>query len=374
MVTTHHDALKAHAFTREGMENASVEFDGESLEPTYNIVAGVPGESHALDIAARVGMDEEILKRAREYSSDDGLRMQELIEDLRSLEQELKDGKRDFQRRSDELKGKEEEYGRRLQELRERELRVKEQKLREHGSFIDTSRKEIESLLQSLRAKDRDGSSEDLSADFQRSRELLSDISRTQKDELEQNLDDQEVQYEAKKYRSGRAHVFQPGAMVRYKGSAKPARIVEAGKKKNSWVILAGSMKMTVQEKDLELVKAADAADASGRVHVEYEQNSGGGTEVSGSRSRGRSASQTVHPSLTLDIRGRRLEDALKELERFMDAAGVQGLGFVAIIHGKGTGVLQKGVHEFIQEHYDIQGIQFAPPEDGGFGKSYVYL
>ncbi|AHC15260.1 endonuclease MutS2 [Salinispira pacifica] len=385
MVTTHHDALKAHAFTREGMENASVEFDGESLEPTYNIVSGVPGESHALDIAARVGMDAKILQRAREYSSDDGLRMQELIEDLRSRQHELRELENQLQKRSADLKNAEDEYGRRYQALRERELRVKEEKLREHGGFIQESRKEIESLLQQLRAAEKaalktaektpgeTGASSDSSEEIRRSRELLSEISRQHKEEVEKNIDEQEARYEARKYRSGRSQVFQPGATVRYRGSAKPARIVEAGKKKNSWVILAGSMKMTVQEKDLELVQAADSGGAGGRVHVEYDKG-GGDTASGGRQSSGKDQSGSIQPSLTLDIRGRRLEDALKELERFMDGATVQGMNFVAVIHGKGTGVLQNGVHEFIKSNYEIQSIQFAPPEDGGFGKSYVYL
>lgn len=377
MVTTHHDILKAYAFSNERMDNASVEFDAGSLKPTYNIIQGIPGESHALDIAARVNMNPEIVRRAREHISEEGMNMQQLIEDLRTRQADMVRRQAAITESEQALEERRRTAEQREQLLSERELALKEEKLLEHDGYIAESRKQIEKLIyqlsqekkhlrrrqrQAVRVSADEAGDEESDDDLnRRTRASLDELGRRQKDALEDIRDRQEAQYDRRKGREGTGYA--PGDRVRYKGSGKPVEIIEAGKKKNSWVILAGSMKMTVSEKDLELVQAAGGVRDGEPVHVEYDRNpvaSGG--------------SPAIRRGLTLDVRGMRLEEALDELQRFLDDAAVNGLQFFAVIHGKGTGVLQQGIHRYLKDISTVTQVSFAPPEDGGYGKSYVYL
>jgi DNA mismatch repair protein MutS2 len=380
MVTTHHDILKAYAYNHPRMENASVQFDAKSLEPTYTIASGIPGESHALDIAQRVGMDSHIVARAREHISREGLSMQQLIEDLRTRQQEMIQAQLELSERRKQADRRDADLGEREKLIKEGELALKEQKLLEHDAYLAQSRKEIERIIyqltqerRRLRRKNRERSETGAEAEAEApdlnrdTRAALDGLSRRQREELGRVRDDQQRAYEQRLASSSSASAYGPGDRVRYKGSGKPAEIIEAGKKKHSWVILAGSMRMTVAEKDLELVqRAAGQAglSESEKVHVEYDK--GGGSAAAGG--------PQIRSGLTLDVRGMRLDEALKEVEQFLDRAAVEGLQFFSVIHGKGTGVLQQGIHQYLGDSPVVKQITFAPPEDGGYGKSYVYL
>ncbi len=382
MVTTHHDILKAYAFSSPRMENASVEFDADSLKPTYNIIGGIPGESHALDIADRVGMNPAIVSRAREHMSEDGISMQELIEDLRRRQSHMRSLELELQKRQSVLAKKAEEIEEQTQQIALRELALKEEKLLENDRFLAESRKKAEKIIYQLTQERRrlrrlsrragseaaspsSGGEDSDDREINRSvREALDSLSRDQAHELDTVRNEQEKTYS--QTRSSSNIPFTPGDRVRYKGGSKPAEILEAGKKRNSWTILAGSMKMTVSEKDLELVQSAgrrEHGDSREKVHIEYNSpgTSSGGTPG-------------IRTGLTLDVRGMRLEAALDEVRKFMDGASVDGLAFFSVIHGKGTGVLQQGIHRFLEDQSAVRQISFAPPEDGGYGKTYVYL
>lgn len=381
MVTTHHDILKAYAYQHERIDNASVQFDAQSLEPTYRIVSGIPGESHALDIARRVGMDEEIVARSRQYMSEEGLSMQQLIENLRLTQKKLNDELSLLKEQTSAVEQKADRLTTKEQELRQRELALREEKLIEHDAYLAESRKEAEKIifqltqerrrlrrLQRLQRKiseavegDQNDEMDENSQINRNTREQLDSLKQRQESERGELRHLREDLYEHRRKTSS-VPTFSPGDMVRYRGSAKPAHIVEAGKKKNSWVIVAGSMRLTVAEQDLEMVSPASAAQ-SGKVHIEYTQETGPSNQAKAPRS-----------GLTIDVRGQRLDEALNEVRDFVDQALVNGMTFFAVIHGKGTGVLQQGIHEFLSNHASVERIQFASPEDGGYGKSYVHL
>lgn len=351
LVTTHHDKLKAYAFKQPSLENASVRLSADA-NPTYAISMGVPGESHALDIAEKAGMAPALIARSRALMENQGQRMHGLIEDLRELKAELQQRHEESQQKERELAGREED-------VRERELALREQRLIELDRFMAESRKTIEALLHKLNklhgeqsralAEAGTGAEADAGDPLE-----ISALNREIRGTLKA-LSDQQGAAVEELHRAREAAAaasppaaLAPGMMVRYQNSGKPARIIERGRKPATWVIFAGSVKLTVPERDLEFSGEAE----QGR--VEYNRET------------------TSMSRLTLDIRGKRAEEALKELERFLDQASLAGLEFFSVIHGKGTGVLQDLVHKFLEGR--VESVRFAPPEDGGFGKSYVYL
>ena len=343
MVTTHHDSLKAYAFKHPNMENAAVAFSDN--RPDYTIVPGLPGESHALDIAERVGMNPNLVMRARALLDDKGFRIQGLIEDLRELKTTMQQQQEEYQQKQRELAAKGSELLEREHLLHQRELVLKAEGLLEHRSFMAESRKKIEALLQELNLQKQ------LSAE-ERSR-----LNRGAKEALKE-LATKEAAARAELVRAEERErplpaSFAAGMWVHYRG--RPAEISEAGRRPGSWVILAGSLRITVAEKDMEAI-APPAPAQDNKIPVEYSR------EV------------TPATSITLDIRGMRAQESLKALERFLDQACLSGLKFFSVIHGKGTGVLQQLAHSFLNEQHQVDNVCFAPPDDGGAGKSYVYL
>jgi DNA mismatch repair protein MutS2 len=357
LVTTHHGILKNYGYSRRGVENASVEFDSRTLSPTYRIVMGIPGESRALDIAERNGIGAEIIAGARTYLAGERSDISELIRGLkdkhRELDQALRAGKdmetrlREERRRAD------------LKELRlkQQELALKSGSLGTLRRFLSESRKTLENLVRELR-------------EGELTREKTLKVKEFLKDlEVQTALQDEELEKEAAALREERLDAEEresgsrpsqtgpeslcPGMEVLAGEARRRGTIVKAGKK-GAWIVELGSVKMSFSAG--ELFPAGPSGGAKRSVAVS--------ADLSGS----------VLARMELNLRGMRLEEALGALERQIDAASLAGLREFAVIHGKGDGILQRGVHDFLKKQDAVADYFFSRPELGGFGRTEVVL
>jgi DNA mismatch repair protein MutS2 len=357
LVTTHHGILKNYGYSRQGVENASVEFDGHTLSPTYRIVMGIPGESRALDIAGRNGIGPETIARARTYLAGERSDISELIKGLkhkhRELDQALREGKdletrlREERRRADlkELR------------LRQKELDLKSGSLGTLRGFLSESRKTLENLVRELRE------GELTREKTLKVKEFLKDLeTRTalRDEELEKEaalLREESLRFEAGGSDPGAPQSgpesLRPGMEVLAGTSRRRGTIVKAGKK-DAWIVELGSVRMSFPAG--ELFPAALSGEKKRTVSIS--------SELSG----------PARPSMELNLRGMRLEEALEALERQLDAASLAGLREFAVIHGKGDGILQKGVHDYLKKQNAVAEYFFSRPELGGFGRTEVVL
>lgn len=358
--TTHHGILKNYGYTKEGVVNASVDFDSHTLSPTYRIVIGIPGESHALDIAARNGLPERIVARARTYLDEERADISELIKGLKTKHREL--DKAAEERKSLETVLRERQ---RKNDLRELRLKQQEAELRSLGvgalnRLLGESRKTLENLVRELRE------GELTREKTLKVKEFLSELERSateeasRRDEEEETLRAQEraLKREAPEAPSegdsGRAPSEIAEGVEVFTGPARRRGRVVRRAKKGFWVVEIGAMKMTLPERDLE--PAAKKAD-TGRVEITVADLAGGAPAV-----------------LELNLRGFRMEEAIEALRRQVDAAALSGLYEFSVIHGKGDGVLQRAVHDYLKSQAVVADYYFARPEDGGFGKTCVTL
>ncbi len=363
LVTTHHGILKNYGYTKEGVVNASVDFDSKTLSPTYRIVLGIPGESHALDIAARNGLPPDIVGRARSYLDEERADISALIAGLKSKHRELE--KADEARKSEEQLLREQ---RRKNDLRELRLKQRELELREQGvgtlrRLLDESRKTLENLVRELREGELTREKTVKVKDF------LSELERTvaaEDERFEETADaltseERSLRAETDVPKRGAAEP-KPGPVPTeiaegvevFAGPAKRRGVVVRRAKKGHWVVEIGAMKMTLPERDL--IPAAKRPD-TGRVEIAVADLAGGNA-----------------PVLELNILGYRLEEALDALRRQIDGAALSGLFEFSVIHGKGDGILQRGVHEYLKRQAVVADYYFARPEDGGYGKTVVSL
>ncbi|MDR1058712.1 MAG: Smr/MutS family protein [Treponema sp.] len=360
ILTTHHGILKNYGYTREGVENASMEFDSRTLSPTYRIVMGVPGESHALEVAKNNGLDGELVDRARSYLDEERSDVSALIRGLREKHREL-----------DRAARAGEEERRRLREERRRndlaglQLRQKELALKREGMgslrrLLEESRKGLENLVREIREGE-------LNRDkTRRVKEFLRDLEHRVAEE--DGLLEREEAELSEARRAGDEEkpggpedrpepVLGPGAGVLAGAGRRPGRVLRLDKKKSSpgspaWIVEVGSVRLSFPEKDL--LPRPDAG--KGAVTVTADLVS----------------SPAVLPEINL--RGLRPGEALEILERQIDGAVLSGLRNFSVIHGKGEGVLQKAVHDYLGASPVVADYYFSRPELGGFGRTEVVL
>ncbi|MDR1748323.1 MAG: endonuclease MutS2 [Spirochaetaceae bacterium] len=368
-VTTHHGALKNYGYTHGGCVNASVDFDADTLSPTYRILMGIPGESHALDIAKRSGLDPAVAVRAESYLVNEQADVSALIRGLTEkheqmilFEQERKAEQRYLaeQRRKADLKEL---------RLRQKELELREQGYRKTGVFLDESRSFLENLVRELRegeiTREKTLKVKEFLAGLAAEVDAEKESLRHAREELEE-LKQAERAEEAQKQAAALADAsvgaadalgFVPGAEVKlagFAGSAGRRGTLIREEKRGSWVVAVGDIRMTIKEREMTVVpsslpKPSLSVDLSDR----------GGEDV---------------PRFELDLRGMRFDEARKALERQLDLAAIKGLHEFSIIHGKGNGVLQQGVRDYLNAYPGIGEFHFARPEDGGSGKTIVQL
>ncbi|MBR2363490.1 MAG: Smr/MutS family protein [Spirochaetaceae bacterium] len=421
VVTTHHGVLKNYGYTHPTCTNASAEFDETTLAPTYRIRTGIPGESRALDIARRNGLPAAIVDQATAYLEGEQADISAMITSLTQKHQEADKLSKDLKLEQRSIWEK-----RRKVDLKELQLRQKEQELsrqdqREGRLFLAESRRMLENLVRELRE------GELTKAKTQSVKQFISqleDAIKEQDEKLEQEAELLELQtaeleatYSNVPYtvspsaksnkkrrmknkdalaqarsqqdtesRSGKEMatsvpaplVFQEGATVAtLKGNRTGTLLRSSGK--NSWLVQVGSLKLTMKEKDLRLLQPLERSPA-GMVEyslVESRDSGSGETKNLFPEVQDRSFIQDStreRPALELRLLGMRSEEAIKALERQLDLATMQGLHNFSVIHGKGNGVLQQAVHDYLSHYPGVQDFHFARPEEGGTGKTYVVL
>jgi DNA mismatch repair protein MutS2 len=364
IITTHHGILKNYGYTREGVENASMEFDGRTLSPTYKIVMGIPGESRAVDIAAKNGFPPALVKQARSYLDEERSDVSALIAGLkekhRELEAAAEAGKREETRLLEE---------RRKSDLKELRLKQKELQLRSEGvgslgNLLGESRKTLENLVREL----REGELELDKDKTRKVKEFLSGLEESFKAESA-NLERENLALSSERRRleddtpgTVDEQGFSIGMEVLAGESRRRGRIVRLDKKgsgsdPSSWIVEIGSLKMSFSEKDLVPVSAS-AQGATSRKSATWAVD----------------LAPTSPVQAELRLRGMRFSDAMEALGKQLDLAVLSGLHQFAVIHGKGEGILQKGVHDFLKNDPRVADFFFSRPEAGGFGRTEVIL
>ncbi|MDR2069134.1 MAG: endonuclease MutS2 [Spirochaetaceae bacterium] len=365
IATTHHGILKNYGYTREGVENASVEFDGRTLSPTYRIIMGIPGESRAVEIAARNGLPDGIVSTARTYLDEERSDVSALISGLKKKHQELdaaaEASKAEIFRLREE---------RRSADLKELRLRQKEIDLKTGGMgnlrlLLSESRKTLENLVRELKEGE-------LTREKRvRVKEFLAGLERSVAAEGEVlKKEEQSLAEERRRLETGDVPEEGRPPGVKGSGSKVPAAIgpgtevlvgeyhrrgtVLRADKKDFWIVEIGSLRMSIPEKDL-IILAPSEENKKPLIAVP-------------------DLSPESQARFEVNLLGMRLEEALDVLRRQLDAAALSGLREFSVIHGKGDGILQRGVHEFLKQQGLVADYYFSRPEMGGFGRTEVVL
>lgn len=337
MISTHYSEVKAHGYNEEGIETASMEFDSNTLSPTYRLLMGVPGESNALTIAKRLGVLDEVIERAKSYISDDNKKVESMISNIREQSEGLNKMRAQVEMLKEEARKNKEEYENKLAALEKEKNEI----LKEAYEKADKMMREMQAKAKAL--VDKIHTEESKKEDAKLLQKSLNMMKNALKDEKSKTI--------VSKPKIKRKVEFIEGEKVFVKSMSQHAVITRINEHKQVAQIQAGILKLEVGIDDLKKVEEPKTKQYN-TVHIHKK------TAV---RSE-------------IDIRGKMVDDAVHDLETYMDRALLSGFSEVYVIHGKGTGALRAGIIEYLRGCHYVKSFRAGGHGEGGIGCTVVTL
>jgi DNA mismatch repair protein MutS2 len=335
VATTHYSELKSYAFQTPEAINASVEFDVETLKPTYRLLVGVPGRSNALAIASRLGLSDYIVGKAKSFMQTSDIRVEDLIAKLEVARKEAEVARDEARAEREAAKALREALEQKWAKVDEDTEQAKRKAVAEAKEILDKAQKEANRIIGELRSMKHRANIKD--------HELI---------ELRKALESAvptESPAPRQKARSRPNTDIPVGSIVRVLSLGQTGEVVESIAGGKEYMVQLGLLKMKVAASDIEFIQKA----------VQKETTSFK-----------RSSNTAV--KLQLDIRGETVDDAIVQIDKFLDDAVINGLSRVTIIHGKGTGALRDGVRKYLSKHRQVVSWSPGGPGDGGDGATIV--
>jgi DNA mismatch repair protein MutS2 len=338
IATTHYPELKAYGYNREGVVNASVEFNIETLSPTYKLLIGVPGRSNAFEISRRLGLKEKVIEVARSHVSTETNQIDNMIA---ALEESKRQAELELEEANETLRNAEKLHADLQKEMiafYERKDQLYEKAEDKAAELVDKAKQEAETIIRDLRKMRMEKNAEVKEHELIEARKRLEEA-------VPQKTTSRTVVKKATK-----KHIFTAGDEVKVLSfGQKGVLIAKSGN--GDWQVQIGILKMKVSESDLEYLSTPKQAETRPVATVK---------------------GKDFHVSLELDLRGERFENALMRVEKYIDDALLAAYPRVSIIHGKGTGALRQGVQEYLKNHRSVKRIRLGDAGEGGTGVTIV--
>lgn len=342
LTTSHHGVLKQFAYASDFMLNASMEFDEKTLEPTFRVISGLPGESHAIDTAKRMHLPKVVTSNAQKYLGHEAVKISSIIRGLEVKRKEAEDAEAAIKERIRDLDEREKGIAQKEKELNKAEAQLKKEQLRDFDDYISKSRKELEGLVRELRE------GEITKEKTRKVKEHIQSLER-EKQKMVEDIDSLEYEQLVNLEENAELKVGSDVLCGQYK---REGTIVKQ-EKDGRWVVAIGPMKFTFRSDELSIPKRKITNAKSYILE---------------------SDSKIPAPKLSLDVRGFRLIESIEAIENQIESCHVHGITEFSVIHGYGDGILSTGIHRYLKTRSDVGDYYFAHPEDGGQGKTYITL
>ncbi len=348
VATTHYSQLKVYAVTTSHVENACCEFDVETLKPTYKLLIGVPGRSNAFAISYRLGLVDTVVERAKSYLTSEEIKFEDM---LLSIEKNLNQSESE-RRQAQNLKYEAEKIKKEIDEQRKRfedkkESIIKEAREEARRVLLD-AKHEAENILSEMRKiqKERE------SVQIQREAEDMRLKLKNKIDNIEEALSKPIIK---KNTLVKPPKNLKPGDSVLIMDLNQKGTVISPPDKNGEAIVQAGIMKINVHITNLKIIDEQKAQ-----------------IKRTGVGEIGRSKARSI--STEIDLRGLNLDDALENVDKYLDDAVISGLSEISIIHGKGTGVLRSGIHQYLKTNKRVNSYRLGKYGEGESGVTIVEL
>ena len=361
IATTHHGTLKVFAHEKAGVENGSMEFDQTTLSPTYRYKPGIPGSSYAFDIAQRMGLREQILKRARSLVGKQKTALEELIVTFEARTQEAEIRRHEAEKARKEAEEVRRSYQERFEKLEKERDRIQQAALMEAESIVERANAAVERTIREIK---------EAQAEKEATKAVRADLNLFKKEVAKRRA-------RAERQKAKRA-VRKDLSRKNQLEAADASNVISSPIQIGDQVVLDdGSASAEVVEMDShEVVVAFESM----RIRVSRDRL----TKVGGPRKQkvtvrqfelaGETNVSSLGIQSTVDLRGQRVDEALQAVTRLIDEALAANLSSVEILHGKGTGALREAIHVYLAGRRDVKHFEDAPWNQGGAGVTIVTL
>lgn len=352
MATTHYQEVKLYAVEQEGVENASCEFDVDTLRPTYKLIIGVPGKSNAFAIAKRLGVTDEIISEAKSLVTDENSRFERVIESLEKTQHELdvmREAAAKDARQARELTESLEKERNDLEKQKEFELEKARNKAM---SIVEQTRFGADRLMNELEEIKKEKDKKDFSEKVKASQSKVNNT-------LDILYDKANPVVEKKKTKYVLPRDLRIGDTVRLMDVGSKGTVITLPDASGSCTVQTGMIKTRTKLENLELITDTP---------VSQKKKQGSGVRKS------LQSNMTRKSSMELDIRGMMTDEGIMEVDRFIDNCLIAGIETVTIIHGKGTGALRAAVHQFLKQHKNVKSYRLGEYGEGESGVTVAVL
>ena len=344
LATTHYSELKAFALTREGMENACMEFDVQTLRPTYRLFIGIPGKSNAFEISRKLGLSERIIDSAQKYLDRENVSFEDVISGAESQRRIAEEERRLAEAARADLYKLRDEADRTRKQLEEQRKRQMGKAQEDARTIVRRARDEADRIIKELKKVQDEADEAGRSRAIQKARDELRKQEESMAGESAQRARELESTPPPK--------TVHPGDSVRILTLDQKATVLSGPDSRGEVCVQAGIMKLNVKLKDIRLVeeKVKIQARAVAKLDKEREAN------------------------MSIDVRGMTVDEAMLEIDRYLDSAFINGIHEVWVIHGKGTGALRAGIHSYLKRNSHVKSFRLGRYGEGEAGVTVVTL
>lgn len=340
IVTTHYPELKLYGYNRERTTNASMEFDLKTLSPTYRLQIGIPGHSNAFAIARRLGMREDVVKNAQGLMSDENVDINQMISELTKQTKAASDARSHLTTSLDRAKKLELKLQQALDWYNQRVQKQLEFAQERANEVVAKSRKKADKIIAQL---------EQQKGNVKQNEVIAAKGEFNQLERQNENLAHNRVLQREK-----RRHHVNVGDKVKVLSYGQTGTITKK-LSEHEYEVQMGIIKVKVSDRDIEKIGSQKESRSTKQV-------------------RAISASRRSNVRSELDLRGQRYDEAMTNLDRYIDSVLLAGLDVVTIIHGIGTGAIRKGVWQYLKSSKHVKSYNYAPANEGGNGATIVHL
>jgi len=344
IATTHYSELKGYALRTPGVENASVEFDIETLRPTYRLLIGIPGKSNAFEISRRLGLDDSVIEKAKEHMSQENIQFEDLIRDLQEKSIKANKDAREAQKFRIQAEAEKRNYEEKLKRLETIRDKAYNEARRDAKDIIAKAKDEADEILKAMRELEKLGISSGGRKRLEEERKKLKDSLEDRESSI---LNERENLGTIIEKVSLGMEAFLPSLNQR-------VIIISMPDNKGEVQVEAGIMKVNVKLKDLRIGENTPKPKEKrkkGEINLKF---------------------KSIESKL--DLRGLDSEEACYRADKYLDEAYMSNLGEVAIVHGKGTGILRQAINNMLKKHPHVKSYRLGVYGEGGDGVTMVEL
>ncbi|WP_317315877.1 endonuclease MutS2 [Peptostreptococcus russellii] len=345
IATTHYSELKKYALAKKDVENAAVEFDMEKLSPTYKLLIGVPGKSNAFEISKKLGLSDYVINNARNFLENDNIEIEEILQNVEKSRLKTEEELKKAEEMRAEIENMKNEYQEKVMKLENSKQKIMDNARSEAFSVIRQAKESTDKMIKELRKLEMEKASKDKDRRIEKIRREIGQSMGKLQPSVESMV--------VPKFASKEIKNLKAGEDVRIITLNQEGTVISVDNKKKEAVVQVGIMKMTLPFKSLKRIEKKEDSHVTRTTRKVIRSKSGNVTRE-------------------VDLRGLNLEEAIMKVEKYLDDACMAGHDEVTIIHGIGTGVLRRGIKEWLKKNPHVKSMRDGQYGEGGIGVTIV--